>query len=207
MQKNHWIYWVRGVWLGLLLCGAVVAAPADVLKQSWADAKYVQTGNAQKEAFEQLAEKAAAMQQSFPEDPAVRLWRGTILSSYAAAIGGRQALGILSEARDLLEASIAQAPDTEQGLAYGVLGALYYRVPAWPLSFRDTAKAKKYLEKGVALYPNNPDLQYYYGDFLRATHAYDAAQLHLEAALEMKPSAGRRGEIQSALAEVEKQIK
>ena len=205
---------LRGFFVGVLFLTVMQSALAsvsststvDTLKQAWMDAKYTQTGAAQKEAFADLSVKAAAMQQDFPADPAVRLWRGTILSSYASAIGGRQALGLLTQARDLLEASIVDAPDLEQGFAYGVLGALYYRVPAWPLSFRDTVKARKYLEKGVALYPDNPDLHYFYGDFLRTMKDYAGAQYHLELSLEKGPSPGRRVEIETALLEVERHL-
>ena len=192
-------------------------APASpthhTLRQQWALAKYQTPADAQLPLLKNLVQEATLAAERSPRDPSVLAWKGTILSTYASVKGGVEALQVLREAKTALEDSIAIDDSVEQGLAHAVLGAMYYRVPSWPIGFKDTDKAKKHLQRALALDPTGVDANYFYGDFMRVQHQYQAAENYLSAALNAPSRAtqeladeGRRIEAARALEEVEQEL-
>lgn len=71
----------------------------------------------------------------------------------------------MKEAKSLFEEVIAQAPNTLEGSALTSLGALYYKVPGWPVAFGDKEKAEQLLKQALTVNPNGIDANYFYGDF------------------------------------------
>lgn len=183
------------------------------LRTEWAHIKYTLPKNEQLPAFEALIKKAEQLSLAYPHDAAVALWHGTILSSYSAVKGGLGALPYLKEARVLLEKSIEINPNVDMGLAHGVLGAIYYRIPSWPVAFGDKQKAKQHLEAALQIGPQSIDNNYYYGDFLREQGDYSQAKKFLLTAESiplrqdrLAADKGRLGEIQIALKKVEDKL-
>src|SRR3990167_1602555 len=144
------------VTLIVFLSSAAVAAPSnDVVKlrTDWAIAKYRTPKNQQLPEFEKLIKRAEAMNASHPRDAEIMLWYATTLSSYAQLKGGMGVLGHVKKAKTLLEQTIQINPRVENGLAQGVLGAMYARVPGWPIAFGDKNKARQHLQAAIQIDP------------------------------------------------------
>lgn len=221
------------MFVGLLSCGQVALADAvdpqvpsstvetflptsaevQEVKDAWAEAKYNLKGDEQIEAFETLITRIDTLREQGGDPAEWDLWEGTVLSTYASLKGGMGALKMVTRARDLLEKSLEQAPHLEDSLAYGVLGTLYYRVPKWPVGFKDGKKAKRYLQKAVASAPESIDANFYYGEYLASQKEYKEAQTYFSLAMQAphRPDRelsdmGRRHEIQQALDALNKRL-
>lgn len=189
------------------------ADPATALQRRWDTVNYDTAKNQQAAAFDALAVQARSAAKAYPQQAPVLIWTGVVLASAAGAHGGLGALSLAKEAKQDLEAALAIDPTALGGAAYTSLGSLYYQVPGWPLGFGSSKKARAMLEKGLAINPDDIDANYFYGDFLRDQGDYAQAREVLEKALAAPPragrevaDAGRRKEIQSALAKVEAKL-
>ena len=90
--------------------------------------------------------------------------------------------------------------------AYTSLGALYYQVPGWPLSFGDDDKARENLEMAIAKNPKSIDANFFYAEFLADQDEYEQAMTFYNKALNAparpeRPLAdeGRKKEISQAI--------
>lgn len=174
------------------------------IQHGWAHAYYT-VEDAQKEhAFESLAAQADQAVARYPGRAEPMVWDAIVLSSYAKAEGGLGALDLIKRARDLLLQAEKIDPKALDGSVYTSLGSLYAKAPGWPLSFGDKKKAKAYLEQALAINPDGIDPNFFYGELTQ-----DRA--HLQKALEAPPrpgredaDAGRRAEVQAALAKLRK---
>ncbi len=190
-----------------------ISDAASTLQQQWDIAKY-QTAEKQREAaFETLAAKARKMEQQTPNDAEVLVWEAIILSSYAGEKGGLGALGLVKEAKALLEKAGQIDGNVLNGSAYTSLGSLYYQVPGWPIAFGSDKKAEAYLLKGLQIAPDDIDANYFYGDFLVEEGQYQKAVPVLEKALNApaRPGreiadAGRKKEIKALLSKVRRKL-
>lgn len=175
-----------GIILGLCFFPVVKATPGDQeveqLRKEWAAIKYQTPKNRALAKYEALIKTAENVQRRFPTNPSVMTWHGTILSSYSAEKGGLGALPSVKKARTLLERAIQMNSRVENGFAHAVLGAVYARVPGWPVAFGNKKKARTHLETALKINPRSIDSNYYFGDFLADEGQYDAAKQHLEAA-------------------------
>ncbi|MBW7472044.1 tetratricopeptide repeat protein [Marinobacter sp. F4218] len=182
-----------------LLAGllAVPALAADLnaeladIQQRWAEIQYQVPEDQKEKAFEALADTAEAFVARYPGHAEPLIWQGIVLSTYAGAKGGLGALGLVKDARESLEAALAIDPRSLEGSAYTSLGSLYYQVPGWPLGFGDDDKARKYLEKALAINPDGIDPNFFYGDFLREQDQPEQARRYLEKVLEAPSRPGR----------------
>lgn len=179
------------------------------LRQAWATAKYQTPKNNQTSVYESLIKQAKQANEKYPRNPKVMIWYGTILSSYAAHKGGMAVLPDVKLAKQLLEEAIQMDPNVENGFGQGVLGALYARVPSWPIAFGSKQKARRYLEKAVEIDPKGIDSNYYYGDFLVDIGEFQNGKSHLETAKNAPARAGyevqdkgRQTEIAASLAKI-----
>ncbi|MBE0486677.1 tetratricopeptide repeat protein [Marinobacter sp.] len=186
-------------WVVLMLAG-ILAMPLwaqDVqsdlaqIQQRWAEIQY-QLPEAEKEkAFEVLASEAEAFVGRYPDKAEPLIWRGIVLSTYAGAKGGLGALRLVKEARASLEAALEIDPEALEGSAYTSLGSLYYQVPGWPLGFGDDDKARRYLQKSLAINPEGIDANYFFGDFLLDQGQPQRARVYLEKVLSAPARPGR----------------
>lgn len=179
------------------------------LQTQWAIVNY-DTAPAQKSAsFAVLAADAKKSVEASPDDAALRIWYGIILSSWAGVDGGLGALGHVKEARKQLEKALALDPSALEGSAFTSLGALYYQVPSWPLAYGDKEEAERLLRHALEVNPHGIDSNYFMGDYLLREKRSDEARQYLNHALEAAPrpgrelaDQGRREEIRQLLAQL-----
>ena len=209
---------IRGTLLKLLvgvLLATALPALADVasLAQSWDEVMYRYDPATREKALETLTETAHTELAASPNDPALLIWYGIVVSSYAGEKGGLGALGLAKDARASLELAIDRDPNALQGSAYTSLGTLYYKVPGWPIGFGSDKKAQENLEKALALNPVGIDPNYFMGEFLFEHGEFAHSKTYLMTALAApdRPGRslgdeGRRGEIRALLAKVERKL-
>lgn len=188
------------------------AADIQTLQTRWAEIKYQTPEADQEKAFVALVAEAKKLRAANTSAPYL-IWEAIIRSTYAGAKGGLGALDEVKQAKKLLEQAIKLDPAAMNGSAYTSLGSLYYQVPGWPVGFGDDKKAKEMLLKGLSYNPDGIDSNYFYGDYLLDQKNYQQAVAAFEKALKAAPrpgresaDAGRKGEIEAAMAKAKKHL-
>lgn len=189
--------------------GDDMASALAALRHDWAKVYYQTPESAQAPLFPPLTARIDAIAAQYPDAAEPLIWKAIVFSSYAKAKGGLGALDLAKAARD---AALQAAKLDERALdagAYTALGALYYKVPGWPIGFGSDSKAKDYLDRALAIAPGAVDVNYFYGDFLLEQGDKAKARGFLEKALQAPPrpdradeDAGRRKEIEADLAKL-----
>lgn len=173
------------------LAATDVEATVTELAHGWAQANYQTPEKQREKAFEALAAKAATATKANPDQAPILAWEAIILSSYAGVQGGFGAMESAEKARDLLLEAAKIDDKALGGGIYTSLGALYYKVPGWPIGFGNDEKAQQYLERGLALNPAGIDENYFYADFLLDQGEKEKAREYLNKALNAAPRPGR----------------
>lgn len=186
-----WILMMLAAVMAMPLWAQDIQAELEHIQQRWAQIQYQFPEDDKEKAFEALAKEAETFVADFPGRAEPLIWQGIVLSTYAGAKGGLGALGLVKEARASLEAALKIDPEALDGSAYTSLGSLYYQVPGWPLGFGDDEKARKYLQKSLAINPEGIDINYFYGDFLAEQGEPQRARVYLEKVLVVPPRPGR----------------
>ena len=176
------------------------------IQQRWAEIQYQVQDRDKEKAFEKLAAEAEAFVGRYPGRAEPLIWQGIVLSTYAGAKGGLGALGLVKQARASLEAALDIDPEALDGSAYTSLGSLYYQVPGWPLGFGDDGKARKYLQKSLAINPDGIDANYFFGDFLLDQGEPNRARIYLEKVLAAPDRPGRAVADQGRRAEAQARL-
>jgi tetratricopeptide (TPR) repeat protein len=180
------------------------------IQRAWEKASY-ETGDpvAKQRLLEDLSSKSETFAHQHPSRAEPLVWQGIVLSTYAGAKGGLGALSLAKKSRDCLLQAVKLDPAALQGSAYTSLGALYYKVPGWPIGFGDREKAADYLRKALALNPDGIDPNYFFGElmFERGDYAQSLTYLQKALAAPSRPDrpiadAGRRSEISALIAKV-----
>lgn len=209
--------------IACLLLGAMSQSvwaldPADQqrlngIQQSWAHIQYELPEGQRTAAFEKLAAQAASFKQERQTVAEAWIWSGIVTSSWAGAQGGLGALSKVKDAKADLETALTLDPKALQGSAYTSLGALYDRVPGWPIGFGDSDKAEQLLKLALQMNPNGIDSLYFWGDHLYRQKRYVEARAALQKALQAAPrpgresaDVGRRKEIETLLVDVNKKL-
>jgi len=214
---------IAAVFMAVVLLSMPVARAADQspmaveirrIDNEWARIAY-QLSNAdeQERQMRALAAEAAALVARYPDRAEPLIWEGIVTSSEAKYVGGLSALGLAKDARDMFERAGRIDYRAVDGAVPTSLGALYYKVPGFPLSFGDNTRARQYLEQGVQICPDCLDANFFYADFLFGEGEYAKAATVLKHALNAPADAGRpvwdagrRAEIRSLLSEVEQKL-
>jgi len=183
------------------------------IQQSWAHIQYELPEGQRTAAFEKLAAQASSFKQERQTVAEAWIWSGIVTSSWAGAQGGLGALSKVKDAKADLEKALALDPKALQGSAYTSLGALYDRVPGWPIGFGDSDKAEQLLKLALQINPNGIDSLYFWGDHLYRQKRYVEARAALQKAMQAAPrpgresaDAGRRKEIETLLVDVNKKL-
>lgn len=172
---------------------ASLATELSDLQHGWDRASYQTPDSADKERqLEALAARSEQLTRKYPGRAEPLVWEGIVLSSYARAKGGLGALSLAKKSRDLLLEAAKIDPAALQGSAYTSLGALYYKVPGWPIAFGDKDKARDLLQKALAINPKGIDANYFFADYLVETGEPQKAVAHLEKVMQAAPRAGRQ---------------
>jgi cytochrome c-type biogenesis protein CcmH/NrfG len=212
MKLKHCFALAAALYFGSAAAFADVASDTQHLQQRWAEINYQMKDDAQLDAFEKLVNEADAITRANPNAAETWIWSGIIKSTYAGAKGGLGALSLAKASKADLERALAINPSALQGSAYTSLGALYYKVPGWPIGFGDDDKAEELLKKALALNPDGIDSNYFYADYLIGEERYAEARRYLEKAKKAAPrpgrelaDSGRQAEIAKKLKEIEKE--
>ena len=183
------------------------------IQQSWAHIQYELPEDQRTAAFEKLAAQASSFTQQRQSVAEAWIWSGIVTSSWAGAQGGLGALSKVKDAKADLEKALTLDPKALQGSAYTSLGALYDRVPGWPIGFGDSDKAEQFLKLALQMNPNGIDSLYFWGDHLYRQKRYAEAKTALLKAQQATPrpgresaDAGRRKEIAALLVDVNKKL-
>lgn len=184
------------IFLALLLLPMLVAAESNMalvgeLQRDWAIANYQLTGDAQKQAFETLIERADATVASNPDSAELLIWNGIIKSTYAGKKGGLGALGLAKAARKSLEKALDLDDKALDGSAYTSLATLYSNVPGWPVGFGNDKRALQLFEKALEINPDGIDSNYFYADYLLQQKQFTQAEQYLLKAQSAPPRPGR----------------
>jgi len=180
------------------------------IQQGWEQANYQSANAADKQRqLEALSARSEALAHKYPQRAEPLVWEGIVLSTYAGAKGGLGALSLAKKSRDCLLEATRIDPAALKGSAYTSLGALYYKVPGWPIGFGDHDKATDFLHKALTLNPDGMDPNYFIGELLYEEGEYSRSLQHLQTALAAPPrpdrpvaDAGRRAEINTLVAKV-----
>lgn len=183
------------------------------IQTEWAVIKYQEPNkDTQLKKMEKLVQQAASVSAQYPTYAEPKIWQAITLSTQAGFDGGLGSLGLVKQAKVLLEQALKINSKALDGSAYTSLGSLYYKVPAWPVGFGDNGKARAHLEQARAINPDGIDANFFYGEFLIETDHPKEAITVLEHALKAAPragrevaDAGRRDEINQALAKARKE--
>jgi tetratricopeptide (TPR) repeat protein len=210
--------WFRALALAVALLPALpalaqdepLAAEISDIQQAWDRANYQSASAEEKQRqLEALSTRSEALARKYPRRAEPLVWQGIVLSTYAGAKGGLGALSLAKKSRDCLLAATRIDPAVLRGSAYTSLGALYYKVPGWPIGFGDRDKANEFLHKALALNPDGMDPNYFIGELLFEEGDYARSLEHLRKAMAAAPrpnrpvaDAGRRAEIDTLMAKV-----
>lgn len=208
---------LRQTFVALTLCFSLVSAvqaAADEnlirpIQDRWAEIKYQAPEKQHADLYHALAQQAHKISEANPNDAAVLIWEGIVVSSEAGARGGLGALSLAKEARRLLEESLKLEEGAMNGSAYTSLATLYAKVPGWPIGFGSDKKAEEFFQKSLALNPNGIDPNFFYGEYLLENGRVAEGRAHLEKALvaPARPGReladqGRRQEVQALLGKI-----
>lgn len=198
---------------------AMAQAQTDVTKalsnirSQWAVANYDLHDESQNEAFVGLLSQVESLTKSYPNAADAWIWDGIIKSSYAGVKGGLAALSLVKESRASLEKALSLDPNALQGSAYTSLGALYFKVPGWPISFGDDDKAEQLLQQALKINPDGINSNYFYAEFLQKNGRYAEARTYLKKAQQADPrpefpleDKGRQQSISTLLSSIEEEL-
>ena len=206
---------VLSVFLSVASVGNSVHAEQQIsgIQQEWDQTYFTLDNKPRKKALRKLIEKTEAMRKQQPQNAGLYIWEAIIRASYNEAAGGLGGLRQARAAKSLLETSIELDPNALDGLAYTELGALYYRVPGWPVSFGDNDKAKELLLKGLSFEKTDLEAFYLLGHFYIDEENWPAAIDTLEKGLRLPEQPDRpafeqirRNEMQLLLNEAKEQL-
>lgn len=188
-----WLAW------GVASADATFDTRFNTLQEAWQEAYYLAPDGEKADRLEVLLGSAEQLRRDFPNRPESWIVHAILLCVYTGVSWGFDALSNIEQARQLLLKAKEMDPKAMDGSAYVTLGALYYQVPGWPISFGDNHMAREYLQKALQLFPNGLDTNYFYGDFLAGEGEYEQAYPYLLRA-EQAP-------IRASLAISDKQLK
>ena len=198
--------------LSLSACALAQEPTLLDIQHSWAKINY-QTDDADQQLsqYKSLIEDADALVAASEDDAAALTWLGISQASAARAKGGLGALDFAENAKENFEKAIAIDPAVLDGAALFSLGALYHKVPGWPVSFGDDDEAEALFKRALQVSPDGMDANYFYAEFLIDEGEYAEAYEYLNKAKKASPrpdrplaDKGRRQAIDALLQKVEK---
>ena len=139
-----------------------------------------------------LATRAHQLTARHAERGDTLVWEAIVLHALAEAQGGWAGLRLAGQARSLFEAALSLENPALAGVACDQLGALYHRVPGWPISFGDDARARALIDRALALDPAGLDPNLHCGQLLLDLGQVADALPCLERAVRAPDRPGRR---------------
>jgi len=174
----------------LLFSNALFAEQVDErvseIESVWMEVDETEKDEARTYHFLQLVKDITAVVLDFPAHAEPLILKSAILLTMAQDASNFSALGLVNQAKDLLQKAVGINPKASEGSALVTLGVLYYKVPAWPIAFGDNDKAEEYLLAALKINPVGIDSNYYYAEFLLEQGEKDKAVAYLNKAIAVK---------------------
>lgn len=164
---------------------------ARALQQSWDHVNFEVAEGVRQAEMGRLRTQADAAAAQCANSPEVLIWDGIITASQAGLQGGMGALGLVRQARTELERAERLNPRALNGAALTSLGSLYAQVPGAPLGFGNRGRARTYLQRALALAPDDVDANFFMGDLLIREREWGAAATYLQKAIDAPARPGR----------------
>ncbi len=161
------------------------------LQQSWDHVNFEVPQGVRMAEMARLNTQADAVVAQCPNRAEPLVWDAIITASEAGLKGGIGALGLVREARTELEQAERINPRALNGSIYVSLGSLYAQVPGAPIGFGNRQRARDYLQRGLAMAPNDVDANFFMGDLLVRQHDWNGAARHLQKAIDAPARPGR----------------
>jgi tetratricopeptide (TPR) repeat protein len=161
------------------------------LQQSWDHVNFEVSQGVRTAEMSRLNLQADAVVAQCPNRAEPLVWDAIITASEAGLRGGMGALGLVREARSQLEQAERINPRALNGSVYVTLGSLYAQVPGAPIGFGNRQRARDYLQRGLAMAPNDIDANFFMGDLLVREHDWAAAARYLQKAIDAPARPGR----------------
>jgi tetratricopeptide (TPR) repeat protein len=154
----------------LLFTQSAVARSMDErvskIEASWVNTTEEKASEERENIFLALVNDISDVVIAFPEQAEPLIIKSTILLTMAKDASSFVALGLVNQAKALLDKAIQLNPEARQGSALVTMGVIYYKTPGWPIAFGDDKEAENYLLQALAVNPNGVSSNYYYATFL-----------------------------------------
>lgn len=177
---------------------AASAAHADAcddrvrgLQQSWDHVNFEVAQGGRLAAMERLNTQSDTVVAQCAGRAEPLIWNAIITASEAGLRGGLGALGLVREARTALEQAERINPRALNGAVFVSLGSLYAQVPGAPIGFGDRGRARTYLQRALAMAPNDVDANFFMGDLLVRERDWTGAATYLQRAIDAPARPGR----------------
>jgi len=144
----------------------VMQARVSEIESTWMHVDEKQEKLERKNIFLQLVGDVTEVVVDFPGYAEPLILKSAILLTIAEDAANYSSLGLVKQAKKLLQRAVGINPEASEGSALVTLGVLYYKVPGWPIAFGDDAKAEDYLLQALQVNPEGVDTNYYYAEFL-----------------------------------------
>ena len=173
-----------------LQAGADVSTQARVLQARWSEIFYEKPKTLHSELYKELLVEVKKLEQHYPRSAEPLIVEAIVLCTMSGASIGIDSIGMLEDAKTLLERAIDINPPALEGAAYITLGNLYRRLPGWPILYGNPELARQYFLAALHLYPDAIDSNYFFGDYLLSKGNYAEATTFLEKAVraQIRPS-------------------
>ena len=173
-----------------LQAGTDVASQARSLQAKWSEIFYEKPKALHSDLYKELLAEVKKLEQHYPTSAEPLIVEAIVLCTMSGASIGIDSIGMLEEAKILLERAIDINPPALEGAAYITLGNLYRRLPGWPILYGNPDLARQYFLTALRLYPEAIDSNYFYGDYLLSKGNYAEATQYLEKATraQLRPS-------------------
>jgi len=136
------------------------------IEATWVDTSVDKSQPQRENIFLKLTKDISNVVMSFPGQAKPLILKSAILLTMAEDASSFVALGLVKQAKVLLDKAINLDPEANEGSALVTIGVLYYKVPGWPVAFGDNDAAETYLLKALEVDPDGVASNYYYADFL-----------------------------------------
>jgi tetratricopeptide (TPR) repeat protein len=119
-----------------------------------------------KKLFQKAKDVSLNATQLSPDSPEGHIWLAVSLGNWGEANGVLKSLSVVPDIERNMNEVLTKDPESEEAVAYRVLGRLYFKAPGPPLSVGNLDKSELYLKKACDIAPANKKNYYYLADVL-----------------------------------------
>jgi len=156
------------------------------IEASWVNTTEEKASDDRENIFLSLVSDITDVATAFPKQAEPLILKSAILLTMAKDASSFVALGLVNQAKTLLDKAIKINPEARKGAALVTMGVIYYKTPGWPIAFGDNKEAKGYLLQALEINPTGVSSNYYYAAFLLEQGNKEQAANYLTKAVNAK---------------------